>query len=234
MVAVAVVLAGGSGTRMGNSVPKQFLSLGGQSVLAHTLEALAGYAGLDRLVLVSPPEWLAESRDIAGRHAADKLLAVVPGGTTRQESSRLGLAALAGLPDDAAVLVHDAVRPFVTADILERSLAAVAECGACDVAVPAVDTIIQTDGEFVTAIPDRKAMYHGQTPQGFRLDILRRAHELAREQKYADATDDVRLALRAGFPVRLVLGSYENIKITHPGDLELAEQILARRREDRK
>lgn len=234
MEAVAVVLAGGSGTRMGNAVPKQFLLLGGEPVLAHTLAALAGFSGIDRIVLVSPPEWLAESRKIAERHSAGKLLAVVPGGATRQESSRLGLAALAGFPDDTAILVHDAVRPFVTADILERSLAAVADCGACDVAVPAVDTIIQTDGELVTAIPDRKTMYHGQTPQGFRLGILRRAHELALEQGYADATDDVRLALRAGFPVRLVLGSYENIKITHPGDLDLAGQILARRREDGK
>lgn len=230
MTVVAVVLAGGSGSRMGQPIPKQYLPLAGKPVLAHTLQAFESCSAVDEVVLVVPPAWLSESREIAQSAAPCKLRAVIPGGETRQESSRLGLAALGDCPDDTVVLVHDAVRPFVTAAIVEECARAAAEHGAADVVVPADDTIVQGRAGCVETIPDRNLMYRGQTPQGFRLGILRHAHELACANGLAGATDDVRLVLAAGYPVRLVQGDYGNFKLTRPEDLLMAELMMSQRR----
>jgi 2-C-methyl-D-erythritol 4-phosphate cytidylyltransferase len=216
---------------MGHDIPKQFLPLEGVPVLGLTLDVFESCAEIDRILVVSAPDWIEETRRVVEKHCPVKCDTVLPGGATRQESSRIGFSALADWDDATVVLVHDAVRPFVTHEIIDRCVEAVRECGAADVVVSAVDTIVQGEQDFITTVPERQTMFQGQTPQGFKLGVLKRAHERAREDGVTNASDDVRLALRIGQPVKLVMGSYENIKLTHPMDVELAKLLLAKRRE---
>ena len=227
MTTVAIILSAGSGVRMGYEIPKQLLPIAGKPVMAYTLMSFESASQIDEIMVVSIPSQIGKIEEIARLYAPKKFKKVITGGATRQESSYLGLNALLNYPDDTVVLMHDAVRPFVSEDIITRCTEAVREYGAADVAVPAIDTMIQVEDNFLTAIPERSKMYNGQTPQGFRLGILREAHERARAQGLTNSSDDVRLVSELGKPVRLVMGSYENIKITHPSDIVLAEYILS-------
>lgn len=222
---VAVVVpAAGSGSRLGGR-RKQFRELGGASLLVQTLRCFERHAEVSAIVVAGPPdeaggEELADELRDAG---ISKLHAVVPGGSTRQDSVRHGVAAT---PASAAVLlIHDAVRPFVSADELSAVIAAVRHQGAAALASPAADTMRHGTAEgLFDATVDRSTLFHVQTPQGFRREWIVDAFAQADSAGWK-VTDDVELVMRSGRRVAIVEGSSRNIKITTPADWELAEQL---------
>lgn len=210
MRAWGIVVAGGRGTRFGR--PKQLEQLGGRSLIDWAVDALRPVC--DGVVVVLDADLVDAKVD------AD---AVVAGGDTRAASVRAGLAAVPAQPD--AILVHDAVRPLATSDLAARVLAAVAAGADGAVpSVPVVDTLKRVDGARVTATVDRSELVAVQTPQAFRTDVLRRAHAAG-----GDATDDAGLVEAAGGTVVVVEGERDNLKVTWPEDIAVAEALLAAR-----
>src|SRR5579875_782576 len=221
-MAVFVILpAAGIGTRMASAsggAPKQFLSLGGVPILVHSLRAFLAVPRVTGVyVAVREPE---EAR----------LREVVGGGDARQDSVANALAALPSGSDEDIVLVHDAVRPLIDPATIERTIDAIARHGAAIVGLPAVDTIKQVertaDGALITATIPRELIVHAQTPQGARVPLMRRAFAEAAADEFV-GTDEASLLERAGIPVHVVPGSGRNLKVTQPGDLEIAEFYLA-------
>ncbi len=224
MTAGAVIVAGGRGVRMGADVPKQFLLLGGRPILARTLEPFLACAGVGEIVIAAPREHIAETERIAASLAPVKPVRVVEGGRERQESVRLGIAALAGGAD--IVLVHDAVRPFITVGLIESCIAKAACSGAVTVARPLKETIKTVEDGIVTGTPDRSRYWIVQTPQAFRAGLIIEAHERARADGFL-GTDDCVLVERLGHTVTVIEGGDTNIKITTPADFAAAGAILS-------
>jgi 2-C-methyl-D-erythritol 4-phosphate cytidylyltransferase len=217
-----VVPAGGQGVRMG--AKKQGLRLRGRTVLRWTLEAL-GAAAVEGIIVAVPAEDLAAWR--RRLRGAPRLAAVVAGGVERQASVAAGLQAV---PAEAGlVVVHDGVRPCVTADLLARVLEAAREHGAAIAALPVAETVKREAEGFVAETLDRRGLWAVQTPQAFRADLFREAHRRAAADGVL-GTDDAVLVERLGVRVRLVPGLPDNIKITRPDDLGLAIRLLAGRR----
>lgn len=224
----AIIVAAGSGTRMGvQSTPKQFLEIGGHPILAHTLKKFGDFPGIDRIVLVIRDQDRAQCEQILTEIGAQKVVSLVQGGKERQESVLNGLLCLPQHTE--IVLIHDAVRMFVTEEILATSIRYARECGASITAVPAKDTIKQVtakNGEhFVAATLDRSLLWHVQTPQTFQYPLILSTHQQARTLGLS-ATDDAMLVEQFGHPVKIVHGAYRNIKITTPDDLLVAEAFL--------
>ena len=219
----AIVAAGGSGARAG--APKQWLALGGESVLRRSSRLLADCAAVDEVIAVVPAGDVGRGEaDLAG---LAKPVRVVAGGERRADSVRNGLDAAEGC---AVVLVHDAARPFVSADVIDRVLAVAALGAAAVPGVPLADTVKETDtaGLVVRTVP-RERLVGVQTPQAFPRAMLETAHQRARGDGPA-ATDDATLCERLGHPVRVVAGSAWNIKITTPEDFALAEALAGAER----
>ncbi|HZP03529.1 MAG TPA: 2-C-methyl-D-erythritol 4-phosphate cytidylyltransferase [Terracidiphilus sp.] len=231
MQVFAILPAAGLGTRMAGPQPKQFLELDGVPILIHSLRAFAAVKRVTALyVAVRKPEMERVQAQVAEHGFADKVR-MVEGGDNRQESVANALAALpAG--DDDIVLVHDAVRPLIDAATIERTIDAVVENGAAIVGLPAVDTIKQVErtahGALITATIPREFVVLAQTPQGFRFGLLKRAFAEATADGFV-GTDEASVVERAGHTVAVVHGSQVNLKITQPGDLELAEFYLRQR-----
>lgn len=219
MRAAAVVVAGGSGTRLGGPVRKQYLEIGGEPVLLRALRPFLDHPRIASVVVVLPPD------DVADPPAwlADLPITVVAGGAQRGDSVFNGLTAVD--VDVDRVLVHDGARPFVSADVIDRVLDA---GGGAVAAVPVTDTIqrVDVDGVIVDT-PDRSTLWQAQTPQGFPRAALLDAYRRARADGVA-ATDDAAVFARYAGPVRVVMGSHRNLKVTRPEDLPVAE-ALARR-----
>ncbi|GAB3485935.1 2-C-methyl-D-erythritol 4-phosphate cytidylyltransferase [Nocardiopsis coralliicola] len=233
----AAVLAGGVGARMGGPLPKQLLPLAGRPVLAHSLAAFEAAPEVDEIVLVMAPGHRPAAERIAAEQGCSKVTAVLEGGETRTGSSVAALSAVADRGDGDLLLIHDAVRPLVHAGTVRAVVAALDADGAAGVGVPASDTVVHVeqcgDGtEAITAVPDRTLLRRMQTPQGFRLGVLRRAYARALQDPELVATDDCGIVLRylPGERVALVRGTEDNIKITHPGDIEVAEALLSQRK----
>lgn len=225
----AIVAAGGSGQRAG--LAKQWLSLGGESVLRRSARLLASCELVDELVVVVPPG--EEARAAAELEGLGKGARAVAGGAQRADSVRNGLAALAAGPGCGVVLVHDAARPFATPDLVRRVAEAAAAGGAALAAIPVTDTVKQAGGPHpaagappaqVAATLDRRALWLAQTPQGFRLDLLLRGYAEAGAAASA-ATDECGLVERLGAPVTLVPGEPGNFKITTPEDVARARAL---------
>ena len=224
--AFAVVPAGGLGRRMGGRVPKQFLALGGAPILVHTLRALAGSRALAGLVVVVPAERVAATRRLLARGRVPRVHAVVAGGRERQESVWCGLQAV---PADAElVLVHDAVRPFVSAALVARVLAAARRAGAATCGMPVRETVKRVREALVGETLDREGLWLVQTPQAFRRALLWEAHDKARRDGRT-GTDDAVLVEWLGAPVAMVPGLPENLKITTPDDLRRARRFAGAR-----
>jgi 2-C-methyl-D-erythritol 4-phosphate cytidylyltransferase len=224
------------GTRMAPghatpNAPKQFLALHGTPILVHSLRAFAAVPQVSSIyVAVRKPE-ISRMETLIAEHALAARVQVVEGGDTRQESVSQALKALSAADDDI-ILVHDAVRPLIDPATIERTIEAVEIYGAAIVGLPAVDTIKQVErtarGAIVTATIPREYIVQAQTPQGFRYGLLQRAFAEAEADGFV-GTDEASLVERAGSPVFVVLGSASNLKITQPGDLELAEFYLEHR-----
>jgi len=225
---VAVVPAAGKGLRMGGTVPKQFLSLGGEPIVVHSLRALQSAACIHEIILAVPSVDLDYCRnDLVVRYGFSKVTKVVPGGLERQDSVRLALEHVSEKTE--IVLVHDAVRPFVTVSMIEDVVVAAREHGGAIIALPMRDTVKQVGADHVIhRTVDRQPLWLAQTPQAFRMDWLRDAHRKAHAEG-VHATDDAFLFEWVGHPVVVVEGSGENIKVTRPEDMVIGEAILASR-----
>ncbi|MGA2651420.1 MAG: 2-C-methyl-D-erythritol 4-phosphate cytidylyltransferase [Terracidiphilus sp.] len=228
MQVFTIIPAAGLGTRMAGAQPKQFLALNGIPILIHSLRAFASVAQVTGIyVAVRKPEMERVEAQIAEYGLADRVR-VVEGGDNRQESVSHALAALPAQFDDI-VLVHDAVRPLIDVATIERTIEAVDIHGAAIVGLPAVDTIKQVErtahGALVVSTIPREFVVLAQTPQGFRFGILQRAYAEAMADGFV-GTDEASVVERAGQSVAVVPGSQVNLKITKPGDLELAEFYL--------
>lgn len=221
----AVIAAGGTGSRIGALQPKQFLEVGGKPILERTVEALLAIENLVIVIIALPHEHIAQAEEMLARTPWKVPVVCTPGGPTRQESVRLGC--LKAPADVDIILVHDAVRPFCDREMLQRVVAAAWSTGGAVPGLPATETIqrVSRRGR-VLKTPPRDELYAIQTPQCFRANLLRSALECASREGF-EGSDESSLVRRIGQPVKVVQGSPENIKITRPLDLEIAERLVA-------
>jgi 2-C-methyl-D-erythritol 4-phosphate cytidylyltransferase len=212
------------GTRLGTQGPKALVELAGRPLLVRTLQRFVSIGLVDDAVIVIPPSYADAFRSALHAAFPDHAFSLVPGGAERQQSVENGLAALRESTDIA--VVHDAARPFVAPESVQSGIEAAGEYGAATVAIPSVDTILQADDDAcLEATPDRAHLWACQTPQIFRVDVIRAAHSQARAEGFA-ATDDATLVRRTGGTVKLVPGTAYNIKLTTPGDFAIAQAII--------
>jgi len=220
----AVIVAGGIGKRMGSDTPKQFLTLGGKTILERTLMPFAACTGIDGVVIAAPSinverikDILAEIPSLASRHR------IVPGGKERRDSV---FNALDAVPKNISIVViHDAVRPFITSGLITECIEAAKQYGAVTVMRPLKETVKVVSDGFVMKTPDRSSLWITQTPQAFQKNIILEAHRKAVEDGVV-GTDDCMLVERLGKLVHIIEGDDLNIKITTPADLAIADTIL--------
>lgn len=226
---VAVIPAAGSGVRMGSDKAKQFLELDGRPLLAATLEPFQLCKKVDAIILVVPSRETDYCRErIVDRFGLDKILKVVPGGERRQDSVRLGVEATKG--DYGLVLIHDAVRPIIDEELIEKVIGAAIIHRAVITGLPARETVKEIDRTSrVVKTYDRNTVWLVQTPQVFRYEDILLAHETAVNEGWEEATDDAFLVERLGIPVNVIEGSEKNIKITTPHDLEMARFLMKKK-----
>jgi len=220
----AIIASGGIGTRLGGSQIKPLVELAGRPLIAHTLEVFASSPMISGIICVAPASYQDEFRKILDAGKWNDRVKLVPGGATRTASVAAGLKALDR--DCEYVVIHDGARPLVTRTLIEQTILAAYQEGAVIAAVPAKATIkkVKVNTNLVVETPDRKTLWEVQTPQVFRKDVILKAHQTVRN---IEATDDAYLVERMGLPVKVVRGSYTNIKVTTPEDLIIAEALLA-------
>ena len=216
----AIILAAGRGQRMGTELPKQFLSMGDDMLLTKTIRVFEESSVIQDIVLVTSEDWIGFCKtQIVDREGFRKVRKIVAGGKERYDSVYQGLLAC---PNADYVFIHDGARPFVTEEILVRTQEAVEKYEACAVGVPSKDTvkIVDEDG-FVESTPPRKNVWNIQTPQAFSYPLIRAAYEVVRDNNMTGITDDAMIVERSRLAkVKLVMGSYYNIKITTPEDMK--------------
>ncbi|MDR2997403.1 MAG: 2-C-methyl-D-erythritol 4-phosphate cytidylyltransferase, partial [Microbacterium sp.] len=225
---VAVILAGGIGVRVGLGIPKQLIKIAGKAIVEHTLEVVNASPMIDEIIIVMNAGAIKQLEPLKNHERVPKLTRIIPGGDTRNDSTQAALAALGDDPD-TKVLFHDAVRPFVDDRILAECVEALDHYEAVDTAIPSADTIVQVDSaSHITGIPIRSTLRRGQTPQGFRLGTIRRAYELAGLDKTFHATDDcgVVFTYLPETPIFVVDGTAQNMKVTEPIDVHIADKIF--------
>jgi ribitol-5-phosphate 2-dehydrogenase (NADP+) / D-ribitol-5-phosphate cytidylyltransferase len=219
----ALLLMAGIGSRLGSPLPKQFHLLGPQKIYLHTLTVFLGAEIFSEIILVCHPDWIEE---VQSEIPSNPRIRVISGGSTRQASSFLGLQACD--PATEYVMIHDAVRPFVSKEILERNKKAAIKYRAVDTCIPSADTIVYSeDGKKITSIPPRKTYLRGQTPQTFDYQLICEAH---RKTRQTTATDDCSLILELQQDVAIVAGEENNMKITTELDIELAKKLYEQQR----
>ena len=220
-----VIVAAGKGTRLQSELPKPFLSIAGKPILVHTLRRFAPIEAVRRVVVVVAAEREALCQEVLHTHGPwPQPMTVVHGGAERQDSVRNGLAALE--PQCEIVVIHDAARPFISVEAIQRSIDAAAETGSAVVATPVRDTIKRADAQHtIRETVSRHDLWLAQTPQTFRVEVIRAAHRWAQRRNIA-GTDDATLVEQMGQPVRIVPGDALNFKITTPDDLALAQAVL--------
>ena len=241
---IAVILAGGTGSRMGSSVPKQFMPLAGRTVIEYSIETFCNHPAIDEVAVVVHPDWRGRMEEIVASGRKEKLKKIIDGGSERYMSSLNAIMAYIDEPDDTNLMLHDAARPFVSAEIIDRVVAALKHHEAVGVAVPSTDTVWEVhpdmSGElivnsekceiprFVARIPERRLMWRAQTPQAFRLPLIRDAYQRALQDPQFQATDDCGVVRKymPGTKITVVEGSDSNLKVTTPQDLAALEQIL--------
>jgi 2-C-methyl-D-erythritol 4-phosphate cytidylyltransferase / 2-C-methyl-D-erythritol 2,4-cyclodiphosphate synthase len=225
MKTVAIIPAGGAGRRLKAGIPKQYLSLNELPVLVHSLKVFGEAKVINEIILVVPESDIKFVREeLIIKNDLQKVARIVAGGATRQDSVRNGIAAIDVKCD--IVVVHDGVRPFVTPEMISRAVEVAREFQAAVIGVPAKDTIKETqDDDFIVKTVPRQNLWITHTPQAFQFTVLQQAYEAAYRDDYC-GTDDASLVERIGLKVKMIAGSYENIKITTPEDLVIAEALL--------
>ena len=227
---IALILAAGSGSRMGNAdKPKQFLPIYGKPLMIHTIEAFEVNDEVESIVVVTNDVFVDQVKVWCKQYDLGKVKAVVAGGNSRQISVYNGLQAVKSISssDDDIVLIHDAARPLISQRIISDNVSACAKYGAVDTVIKASDTIVRSkDEQSISDIPLRKELYQGQTPQTFKLALILDAHEQAIKNNLPDVTDDAKLVVSLGKEVHLVEGSKQNFKITTFDDLMMLKALL--------
>lgn len=229
---IAVVLAGGTGSRMGIiDMPKQFIEIYGKPVVIHTLESFDINENIDAICVVCIKEWQNDLKIWLKEYDVRKVRWIADAGETRQLSSMNALDAIKDdVVDDDIIVIHDAARPLVSQRIINENIEKAKQYGACDTVVPAFDTIItSTDNEYIDTIPPRKMFYHGQTPQSFSYKIIRTSYDnyfALPEKERPSMTDDCGLVLHNNIKIGLALGDRTNMKLTTMEDLLLIKSII--------
>lgn len=223
---VVVVLAGGIGVRAGLGMPKQLARIAGKPIMEHTLEAIDGSPDIDEIIVMMEPDHMDVAQQLVDSGRFSKLTATYPGGKTRNDTTQLALAQLGD--SELKVLFHDAVRPFIDHRILKDCVEALDSYGAVDTAIPSADTVIQVNDDVIVDVPTRDALRRGQTPQGFLLSVIRQAYDEANKDENFAATDDCTVVLRyqPATEIAVVKGSDENMKITAPIDVFIADKLF--------
>lgn len=227
---IALILAAGSGSRMGNSdKPKQFLPLYGKPLLIHTVEAFEMHNEIDAIVISTNEQYIDQVKIWCKQYDLSKVKAVVAGGSSRQISVYNGLKGVEsiGASSDDIILIHDSARPLISQKIISMNIACCLKYDAVDTVINATDTIVKSkDGLQISDIPNRQELYQGQTPQTFRFSLILKAHELAKTKEIDNVTDDCKLVISMGKDVHLVEGDKLNFKITTFDDLMMLKALL--------
>lgn len=227
------ILAGGIGSRMHMAdMPKQFLPLGDKPIVIHTVEKFLTCSRFEQVYIGVHADWVGYMNDLIQRHVpamADRIT-VVSGGSDRNETIFNIVRAIEdrfGESEDNIIVTHDSVRPFVTVRMIEENILGAEQYGAVDTVVPAVDTIVVSeDGQVISQIPNRARMYQGQTPQSFRISLLKQMYESLSGEEKKTLTDACKICVVRNYPVHLVMGSVTNLKITTPGDYKIAQAMV--------
>ncbi|MBQ3573579.1 MAG: 2-C-methyl-D-erythritol 2,4-cyclodiphosphate synthase [Clostridia bacterium] len=218
----AIIAAAGSGTRMNSKTSKQFITLAGIPVLARTLLAFEGASEVDEVIIVTREDDITAVWDLVNKYEIKKVTDVIIGGDTRQESVMKALDCVKG----DKVLIHDGARPFVTPEQINSVANALEDCDAAALGVPVKDTLKRADANgYIAETCDRSSLFSIQTPQGFKTELIKKAHKYAKESG-TEVTDDCALCENLGICVKIIQGSASNIKITTPDDLEVAQGLL--------
>lgn len=228
----AVIAAGGVGSRMGNmDKPKQFLMIKDKPIIVHTVEKFFVNSRFEKIIILCPDQWVNYTTELLIKYLPQNdRVVVLKGGSTRNETIMNAIKYIErtdGLDDETIIVTHDAVRPFVTARIIEENIEAALIHGATDTVVPATDTIVESlDGKVIASIPDRSKLYQGQTPQAFKAKKLKELYDGLTEDEKNILTDACKIFSMKGFDVHLIDGEVHNIKITYPYDLRVAKSLL--------
>ncbi len=231
----AEILAGGKGTRMGNTdLPKQFLMLGKKPIIIHTIEQFLLTSEIDKIIICCPKDWISYMEDLLKKYLPkQENIKVVAGGSTRNNTIINGCKFIEkeyGLNDDDIIITHDAVRPFITEKIIKDNIKAMKSADATDTVMEATDTIVESkDGNVISNIPDRKIMYQGQTPQSFKIKKLMDLYSKLTDDEKDILTDACKIFVLKKQVVKLVKGDELNMKITKLNDLKIANAILSER-----
>ena len=219
-----IILASGAGSRYGADVPKQFVKIAGKTILEHTIEVFEKAEGIDDIIVVITPEYRTMAEEILLKNNYKKVTKLLNGGEIRKESSFIGISAIED--KEANILVHDCARPFLTQKIISDCIEALKKYDAVDVAIPSADTIVKIDeNNIIQHIPNRDSLRRGQTPQCFKLSTIKKAHELSQNDK--NFTDDCGLIVKYDLAkVYVVEGDVENIKVTYPSDIFMADRLF--------
>jgi len=219
----AIILASGSGKRFNSDLPKQFVKLNGKTILEYSIEAFENCELINDIIVVIHPQYKNYACKIIKNNGFKKVSNIINGGVERKDSSYIGVNAIND--NNANVLIHDCARPFISDEIITNCIKALDDYNAVAVAIPSSDTIISVENNFISDIPDRKSLMRIQTPQCFRLDLIKKAHELSEND--SNFTDDCGLVLRHNLAkIHIIIGSEKNIKITNPEDIVFAEYVL--------
>lgn len=225
---IGIILAGGSGTRLGSAIPKQFLTLAGKTVLEHSVDTFQQHKLIDEIVIVCAADWIDRVKKIADEKAWNKVRYIIPGGSKRYLSSLNAMKLYQGGPE-CNLIFHDAARPLVSARIITDTIRALDNWMAVDAAIPATDTVVRTvDGnKTIVEIPDRSLLYCEQTPQGFRKSIIEEAYRIALQDPDFKSTDDCGTVVKylPDVPVFLVRGEQANMKLTYAEDIPVLEAL---------
>ena len=229
----AAILAGGSGMRMGGSLPKQFLSVGDIPIIIRSIQAFIDSGSVDRIFVAVSEDYYDYTSELIGKYIGKKNITVVVGGKNRNGTLLNVLREIGNISGDDVILTHDAVRPFIDKRIIDENINAAIEYGACNTVVPAVDTILRSsDGKFIESVPVRSEIFHAQTPQSFNALKLLELYEKLNDDEMEKFTDSCSVFLAAGERVFLVTGDRNNIKLTYPEDMERAENIIKCKEEE--
>lgn len=225
---IAVILAGGTGTRMGGDRPKQFIEVDGRTVIERCIDAFEESPKIDEIAVVVHPQWVDTMKDIAAHNTWKKVAKILEGGSERYMSSLNAISAYIDYPDDTNLLLHDAARPWVSQEVIDRTVEALVRHEAVAVGIPSTDTVweVRQDfdkelSKFIARIPERNTMWRAQTPQAFRLPLIRDAYQCALQDPQFHATDDCGVVRRylPGIKIVVIPGEERNKKITFPEDL---------------
>jgi 2-C-methyl-D-erythritol 4-phosphate cytidylyltransferase len=228
MSVLAIIPAAGTGVRMGGETPKQFLSLEGVPIFIHTLRKFSASSAIDVIHVGVRPDDMERAQESLAHEQFNKPVRVISGGATRHET--VGHALEAAAPETEVIVVHDAVRPFVSLELISGAVEAARRHGAAILGIPSIDTVKQVERQMILGTIPRERIVLAQTPQAFRYDLLREAFARATAEGFV-GTDESSLVERLGASVTVLMGSDRNIKITKPSDLPLARLYLAQERE---